>query len=85
MTNTFTKEIYEYELIGKVDDPLAEGTLEFACNAKETLKKKIPIENPYDRDTNFIVETDLSDIISGPQNFVIKNGGIFNYEITVKP
>lgn len=85
LTNTFTKEIYEYELIGKVDDPLAEGTLEFTCNAKETLKRKINIENPYERDTNYIVETDLADIISGPQNFTIKAGSVYNYEITVKP
>ena len=85
LTNTFTKEIYEYELIGKVDDPLAEGTLEFSCNAKETLKKKIIIENPYDREVTYIVETDLSDIVSGPTNFTIKGGSTFNYEITVKP
>jgi len=85
LTNTFTKEIYEYELIGKVDDPLAEGTLEFVCNAKDTKKQKIVIENPYERDTNYIVETDLSDIVSGPQSFTVKAGSIFNYEITVKP
>ncbi len=85
LTNTFTKEIYEYELIGKVDDPLAEGTLEFQCNAKDTLKRRISIENPYDRDINYIVETDLSDIVSGPQSFIIKAGAMYNYEITVKP
>lgn len=86
LTNMHTKEVYNYTLLGKVDDPLAEGILEFQCNAKEIQKRKIVLENPYgDKDVAYTVETDLPDIVSGPQNFIIRANSRLEYEMTIKP
>jgi len=85
LTNTFTKEVYEYRLIGRVDDPLAEDIIKISCNAREVKTTKVKIENPLERDVTYTVETDLPDIVTGLQSFVIKAQSTYNYEISVKP
>ena len=85
LNNLQTQEQYEYRLIGRIDDPLAEGSIEIQCNAKECIKKIIELKNTSEYEKTFTVETDMPDVISGITNFTVKSDEIFKYEITVKP
>lgn len=85
LRNTFTKEYYEYELKGNVDDPLAEGLLEIFCNAYEERKTTVQIDNIYDYDLNYEVETDLTDVVTGLEKFCVRARNHYKYEITTKP
>jgi hypothetical protein len=85
LNNLATQELYEYKLIGRIDDPLAEGSLEIVCNAKESVKKTIVIKNPTDVDKIYTVETDMADIVSGLPTFNVRSGESCSYEITVRP
>ena len=86
LINNFTSEKYFYTLIGNVEDPLAEGNIEINnINAKETQKKTINIDNQTDNDISYTVETDLDEVISGPQNFVAKANSTYAYEMKIRP
>lgn len=85
LKNTFTKELYEYELKGFVDDPLAEGSLEITLNAFEEKKLILNVENPSDQEINYIVETDLTDIIRGPERISVRARNTYKYELIIQP
>ena len=85
LNNTNTQELYEYKLVGKIDDPLAEGSIQFECETKETQEKKIEIVNKTDREIAYIVETDMPDVVSGVQSFSVKPNSTYQYKISVKP
>jgi len=85
MTNTVTQEIYRYDLIGKVEEPLAEGEVIIECKAREVKKSVLEIVNNADVDLIYSVETDISEIISGLSNFTAKRNTIYRYEIIAKP
>ena len=86
LTNNFTSEKYFYTLVGNVEDPLAEGNIEINnINAKETQKKTINIDNDTENDIAYTVETDLDEVISGLQNFVVKSGTTYAYEMKIRP
>ena len=83
--NTNTQEQYEYVLIGKIDDPLAEDCIKETCNTKDIIKKKLEIKNMTDIDKAYSVETDMPEIISGLSNFTVKSNSVYSYDITFKP
>ena len=84
--NSFTGEKYFYNLIGNVEDPLADGNIDINnINVKETQTRIIKIKNDTNKLIKYSVETDLADIISGENNFEIMNGQTYNYEIKVRP
>ena len=84
--NSFTGEKYFYNLIGNVEDPLADGNIDINnINVKETQTRIIKIKNDTNKLIKYSVETDLADIISGENNFDIMNGQTYNYEIKVRP
>jgi len=85
MTNDNTKEIYKYDLIGKIEEPLAESEIVIECNARESKKGYIDIINTTDQDLTYNVKTDLSEIISGVTSFTVKRNSKYVYEIIVKP
>jgi hypothetical protein len=85
LTNLQTKEQYHYDLEGKADDPLAEDILTVPCNAKETVRRYIKIENNTERDMLYTVETDLPDIITGEPSFKLLGMSKKEYEIIIKP
>ena len=86
LINNYTSEKYFYTLIGNVEDPLAEGSIEITnINAKETQKRIIELENNLERDVTYTVETDLDDVISGLASFVIKALSKYNYEMKIHP
>ena len=88
--NQFTKETYEYDLIGKVDDPLAESLIEIDCNVMEEKTVHLNITNPYNDEVVYSVETDLQDIFIGSNKFIIKNStsgvkNTYKYDFKIKP
>src|SRR5690606_14553971 len=85
LTNGFTKETYEYKLLGKVDDPLAEGNIVINCKTKTEVREKLVLENNSDRDITYNVDTDLGDIIRGVRSFVVRSGSSYTYEIIIAP
>eukprot|EP00340_Litonotus_pictus_P011808 CAMPEP_0170538532 /NCGR_PEP_ID=MMETSP0209-20121228/103367_1 /TAXON_ID=665100 ORGANISM="Litonotus pictus, Strain P1" /NCGR_SAMPLE_ID=MMETSP0209 /ASSEMBLY_ACC=CAM_ASM_000301 /LENGTH=996 /DNA_ID=CAMNT_0010840245 /DNA_START=2240 /DNA_END=5228 /DNA_ORIENTATION=- len=87
LKNGLTGEVYEYKLEGKVDDPLAEDMITIICPVRKTETRKINFEGSLheDRDINYIVETDLADVITGPERFTVKAKQKYEYEFTVKP
>ena len=84
--NNFTGEKYFYNLIGNVEDPLAEGNIDINnINVKETQTRIIKIKNDSNKLIKYTVETDLSDVISGDNNFQILPNQTYDYEIKVRP
>ena len=84
--NSYTGEKYFYNLIGNVEDPLADGNIDITdINVKETQSRIIKIKNDLDRIITYTVETDLTDIISGANKFEINPGQVYDYEIKVRP
>lgn len=70
--------MFEYELIGKVDEPLARDHIVLNCVARKTVKKEIIIENPYkDKDVDYRVETDLINP-QGPSSISVKVHILYN-------
>ena len=85
LTNTNTQEIYRYDLIGKIEEPLAEGEVVIECKARETKKTFIELNNNADVDFTYNVETDLAEVISGLTTFQLKRNSTYRYEIIAKP
>jgi len=83
--NTATQELYDYKLLGKIDDPLAEGSLAFECETRQAEEKKIEIVNKLDREVIYTVETDMPDVVSGLASFKVNPNGTYKYLVTVKP
>ena len=59
MTNTSTNEVYEYELIGHGEEPLAEDHIVLNCKAREAYTHSFEIKNTSDRPVTYSVSTDL--------------------------
>ena len=84
--NSYTGEKYFYNLIGNVEDPLADGNIDINnINVKETQSRIIKISNNTDKYIKYTVETDLTDIISGENNFEIEPRETYDYEIKIRP
>lgn len=71
LRNTANNDAYTYKLCGVAEEPLAENTLQFKCNARTRSHFSIPlmfikgIGKPEDTFQRFEVETDL-EYVSGP-------------------
>ena len=85
LNNAYTRECYEYTLIGNVEDPLAEGSIELEGYTNETLDYSIKIENNTLVEAQYRVETDLSNIIAGQLTFHIKPNSYFLYNFKITP
>ena len=84
--NAYTGEKYFYTLAGNVEDPLADGNIDILnINAKETQTRIIQIKNELDKEVTYSVETDLDEVISGKNKFVLKPNEVYDYEIKVRP
>ena len=59
LNNRQTGEIYEYELKGFGEEPLAEEHIVLNCKARETTRHFFDIKNPSDKVANYTVWTDL--------------------------
>ena len=84
LNNRQTGEIYEYELKGFGEEPLAEEHIVLNCKARETTRHFFDIKNPSDKVANYTVWTDLQNAV-GKKDFQIKPKDTFKYELTITP
>ena len=59
LSNPITNDVFEYELIGIGEEPVAEDNLIIECQARKTVKREIEIKNTTDKALVYRVETDL--------------------------
>jgi hypothetical protein len=59
LNNKTTGEVYEYELKGFGEEPLAEEHIILTCKARETKTHTFEIKNPSDKPLTYTVQTDL--------------------------
>ena len=85
LENKFTQENYFYNLIGNVDNPLAEDMIKISCKVREKVPYTLKFPALQDRDLTYEVETDLGDIITGENKFVVKRGVDYDYRFYVTP
>lgn len=85
LVNQITNDNYDYELIGKSEEPLSKSHILINCIARRPEKRIIDIPNPYkDRSVTYIVETDLINT-EGLSKFTIDPARTFKYSLTVTP
>lgn len=85
ITNTNTNEVFDYELLGFGEEPLALDHIILDCVARKQTTKLIEVPNPYkDRAVLYRVETDLINP-DGPPSFKVPPGKTFKYPLTVTP
>lgn len=85
LTNPITNDVFDYELHGVGEEPLAEDHIIINCRARTTTKHDISLTNPYaDKPITYAVETDLVGA-SGPPTITIpakKKKGVYTLSIT---
>ena len=82
--NKNTGEIYEYELKGFGEEPLAEDHVVLNCKARETTKTFFEIKNSTDKPQTYTVWTDLQNAV-GKKEFTVKPKDTFKYELSITP
>lgn len=84
LTNQVTNEVYEYELKGFGEEPLAEDHIILNCKARETTTKIFEIKNPTEKPIQYTVWTDLQNAV-GQKEFTIKPRDTFKYPLQITP
>ena len=85
LTNQTTNDHYEYELLGKAEEPLSKSHILINCVARRPEKRVIEVQNPYkDRTITYDVETDLINT-EGVTKFTIDAGKIYKYNLLITP
>ena len=84
LTNATTNEIYEYDLHGVGEEPLAEEHIVLECKARETTEYTFEIKNPTERPQTYRIETDLNNVV-GPEDIKLKPRESGKYPIKITP
>lgn len=84
LTNATTNEIYEYDLHGVGEEPLAEEHIVLECKARETTEYVFEIKNPTERPQTYRIETDLNNVV-GPEDVKLKPRESGKYPIKITP
>ena len=84
LNNKNTGEVYEYELKGSGEEPLAEDHIVLNCKARETTKHYFEIQNPTDKPQSYTVWTDLQNAV-GKKEFTMKGKETYKYELAITP
>lgn len=85
LSNPQTNDVFEYDLRGYGEEPVAEEHIILQCQARKTTKREIEIKNPYpDKAIIYKIETDLINA-SGPPSITIPAGKKANYVLSVCP
>ena len=84
LNNATTNEIYEYDLKGIGEEPLAEDHIVLNCQARQTTVHSFEIKNTSDKSQNYRVETDLNNV-TGADSFKIKPKESFKYPLSITP
>lgn len=85
MNNPATNEVFDYDLHGIGEEPMALDHLIINGVARSTTKHDIALKNPYsDRPITYDVETDLAGA-SGPVSVTIPPGKKVTYSLSITP
>ena len=84
LNNTTTNEIYEYELKGIGEEPLAEDHIVLSCKARETTTHVFELKNTTEKVMHYRVETDLNNV-TGADSFRVKPRENFKYPLAITP
>ena len=85
LTNPYTNDVFDYELLGIGEEPLATDHIILDCVAKNQAVKTIEVPNPYkDKPVTYRVETDLINP-GGTPILRIAPGKTAKYTLSVTP
>ena len=70
LSNPATNDVFEYELKGYGEEPVAEEHIILNCQARKLSKREIEIKNTSDKAITYTVDTDLI-YATGPSTFTI--------------
>jgi hypothetical protein len=85
LSNQATNDVFEYDLRGFGEEPVAEEHIILQCQARKTTRREIELRNPHsDKAITYRIETDLINA-SGAQSITIAAGKKANYLLTVCP
>ncbi|KAM3143753.1 Encoded by [Paramecium bursaria] len=84
ITNTTTSDIYDYNLSGTGEEPLASSNIVMKCQARAQNKTEIVLYNHSNNVLKYRVETDLINA-SGLTQFTIQPLKKYRYELIVMP
>ena len=76
--------MFEYDLIGVGEEPLAKDHIILNCIARHPTTHKVPIHNPLGEEMKLKVETDLMNP-EGPPEIKIKPQETYHYPLTITP
>ena len=83
--NLIFEEVFEYNLKGHILPPLAQKSFEFNVSTSVSKKEYIYVDNMSSKDANFLIHTDMDNIISFPNlGFNSKESVINKLESVVK-
>ena len=85
LLNPITNDVYEYDLKGFGEEPVAEEHIILNCEARKLTKREITLQNPFnDRTVTYRIETDLINA-TGPASLSIAPGKKGVYVLQVYP
>ena len=84
LNNNTTNEVYEYDLKGIGEEPLAEDHIVLNCQARQTTVHGFEIKNLFEKAVQYWVETDLNNV-TGAEQFVVKPRDTFIYNLSITP
>ena len=84
LNNATTNEIYEYDLKGIGEEPLAEDHIVLNCQARQTTVHHFEIKNTSEKFHDYRVETDLNNV-TGAENFKVKGKEAAKYPLSITP
>lgn len=85
LSNPITNDVFEYEMKGYGEEPVAEEHIILNCLARKTTRREIELKNPYaDKPITYKIDTDLINA-SGPSSITIAGGKKANYLLSVCP
>jgi len=84
LNNATTNEIYEYDLKGIGEEPLAEDHIILSCQARQTTVHNFEIKNTSEKMQTYRVETDLNNV-TGADNFKVKPKETAKYPLSMTP
>ena len=84
LNNATTNEIYEYDLKGIGEEPLAEDHIILNCQARQTTVHNFEIKNITDKMQTYRVETDLNNV-TGAENFRVNPKQTAKYALSITP
>lgn len=78
LNNNTTNEVYEYDLKGIGEEPLAEDHIILNCQARQTTVHSFEIKNLFEKAVTYRVETDLNNV-TGAETFIVKPRDSYYY------